>query len=112
MGDLISRQAVEKAIKEFNKKRVDKIPRGLNFVEHNMVLKSISDENDEMLKNINDIPTAYDVNKVVEQLKARYEENSRCSKLPGNGLLNKVGLICRADEDNIAIKIVHKGGNS
>lgn len=66
-NDLISRKDVEHAIKEFNKKRVGRIPKGLNFEEHNKILDTISEENCEMLQIIMDIPTAYNVEKVVKQ---------------------------------------------
>lgn len=68
-NDLISRLAVEQAIKEFNKKRISKIPKGLSFEEHNKILDIIEEENGEMLKSVNDLPIVYNVEKVVEQMK-------------------------------------------
>ena len=84
MSDLISRKAVERAIKKFNKKRVDKIPRGLSFEENNKKLNTISEENDEMLRIIKDIPIACNVEKVAERLEKELEladeEKRRCAK--------------------------------
>lgn len=68
-NDLISRKDVEHAIKEFSKKRICEIPKGLSLEEHSKILDIIEEENCEMLKSINNIPTAYNVKKVVEQLK-------------------------------------------
>ena len=59
MSDLISRQAVEQAIKEFNKKRVDKVPNTLDMEEHSKMMDTLLEENVEMLKIIRDIPNAY-----------------------------------------------------
>jgi len=70
-NDLISRQAVEKAIKEFNKSRVDRLPKPSNVEEwegQSKALEILLDENVEMLKAIQCIPTAYDVESIVQQL--------------------------------------------
>lgn len=74
MSDLISRTDVETAIKEFNKKRIDRIPKDLDMDKHSDMCDTILKENVELLKAISEIPTAYDVEAVVEKLdKASYK---------------------------------------
>lgn len=68
MSDLISRAEVEKVIKEFNKCRVDRIPPNLSQEQHCNICDTILDENVELLDAIYALPTAYDVEKVVERL--------------------------------------------
>lgn len=57
MNDLISRKEVEQAIKEFNKKRVDRVPRNLDMEVHHNMLDTILAENTEMLEIIENLPT-------------------------------------------------------
>ncbi|MDF2537439.1 MAG: hypothetical protein K0S76_460 [Herbinix sp.] len=51
-------------------------------------------------------PTAYNVDKVVEQLEERKADNIRISKLQGNPSGKKIACACRADEDDFAIRLV------
>lgn len=64
MSDLISRKAVEKIIKEFFKTKIDEIPKREKFNK----LCDLCDLYLELNDEIEDIPVAYDVDKVVEQL--------------------------------------------
>lgn len=63
----------------------------------------------DLIMRINEQPTAYDVDKVLEQLEERKDDNIRYAKLAGNTDYKRIGHICRSDEDNYAIRIV-KGG--
>lgn len=67
-NDLISRSAVEQAIKDFNKRRVDRIPKGLPHDTHSNICETIINENVELLDSISKLPTAYNLEKVVEEL--------------------------------------------
>jgi len=69
MSDLISRKAVEKIIKEFFKTKVDEIPKRENFNKLCDLCDLYLELNADLHKVIEDIPVAYDVDKVVEQLK-------------------------------------------
>ena len=69
MGDLISRKAVEKIIKEFFKTKVDEIPKREKFNKLCDLCDLYLELNADLHKEIEDIPVAYDVDKVVEQLK-------------------------------------------
>jgi hypothetical protein len=73
MSDLISRKAVEKIIKEFFKTKVDEIPKREKFNKLCDLCDLYLELNADLHKEIEDIPTAYDVDKVVEQL----EESER-----------------------------------
>ena len=68
MGDLISRKAVEKTIKEFFKTKVDEIPKREKFNKLCDLCDLYLELNASLHKEIEDIPTAYAVDKVVEQL--------------------------------------------
>jgi len=65
-GDLISRSKVEKVIKEFNKRRVDRIPPNLSQEQHCNICDTILDENVELLDAIYALPTAFDVDAVMD----------------------------------------------
>ena len=69
MSDLISRKAVEKVIKEFFKTKVDEIPKRGKFNKLCDLCDLYLELNADLHKEIEDIPVAYDVDKVVEQLK-------------------------------------------
>ena len=69
MSDLISRKAVEKIIKEFFKTKIDEIPKREKFNKLCDLCDLYLKLNAEIHKEIEDIPVAYDVDKVVEQLK-------------------------------------------
>ena len=69
MSDLISRKAVEKIIKEFFKTKVDEIPKREKFNKLCDLCDVYLELNADLHKEIEDIPVAYDVDKVVEQLK-------------------------------------------
>ena len=60
MSDLISRKEVEKAIKEFNKRRVDRVSNALGYEEHSKILDTILEENVELLAIINALPVVSD----------------------------------------------------
>jgi len=68
MSDLISRKAVEKIIKEFFKTKVDEIPKQEKFNKLCDLCGLYLELNADLHKEIEDIPIAYDVDKVVEQL--------------------------------------------
>ena len=68
MTDLISRKAVEKIIKEFFKTKVDEIPKLEKFNKLCDLCDLYLELNADLHKEIEDIPVAYDVDKVVEQL--------------------------------------------
>ena len=72
MSDLISRQAVVKVIKEFFKTKVDEIPKRTKFEKLCDLCELYLELNADLHKKIEDIPVAYDVDKVVEQLE-KYE---------------------------------------
>ncbi len=69
MSDLISRKAVEKIIKEFFKTKVDEIPKREKFNKLCALCNLYLELNADLHKEIEDIPVAYDVDKVVKQLK-------------------------------------------
>jgi hypothetical protein len=69
MSDLISRKAVEKIIKEFFKTKIDEIPKREKFNKLCDLCDLYLGLNADLHKVIEDIPVAYDVDKVVEQLK-------------------------------------------
>lgn len=66
--ELISRKAVEKIIKEFFKTKVDEIPKREKFNKLCDLCDLYLELNANLHKEIEDIPVAYDVDKVVEQL--------------------------------------------
>lgn len=68
MNDLISRKAVEKIIKEFFKTKVDEIPKREKFNKLCDLCDLYLELNADLHKKIEDIPVAYDVDKVVEWL--------------------------------------------
>lgn len=68
MSDLISRAEVEKAIKEFNKQRVDRIPKELDMDKHSSMCDAILNENVELLQIISEIPTACDIQAMEQEL--------------------------------------------
>ena len=68
MGDLISRKAVEKIIKEFFKTKVDEIPKREKFNKLCDLCDLYLELNTDLHKEIEDIPVAYDVDEVVERL--------------------------------------------
>ena len=68
MSDLISRKAVEKIIKEFFKTKVDEIPKREKFNKLCDLCDLYLELNADLHKEIEDIPVAYDVDKVVEKL--------------------------------------------
>lgn len=103
-NDLISRQAVEKAIKEFNKKRVNKVPNTLGMEEHSKMMDTLLEENVEMLRIIQGIPTAYDMEKVVQQLKQNIDN---CSEEDLDNCKNTTCQKCRFERIN---RIVRNGG--
>ena len=67
MSDLISKKAVEKIIKEFFKTKVDEIPKREKFNKLCDLCDLYLELNADLHKEIEDIPVAYDVDKVVEQ---------------------------------------------
>lgn len=69
MSDLISRKAVEEIIKEFFKTKIDEIPKREKFNKLCDLCDLYLKLNADLHKEIEDIPVAYDVDKVVEQLK-------------------------------------------
>ena len=69
MSDLISRKAVEKIIKEFFKTKVDEIPKQEKFNKLCDLCDLYLELNSDLHKEIADISVAYDVDKVVEQLR-------------------------------------------
>ena len=69
VSDLISRKAVEKIIKEFFKTKVDEIPKQEKFNKLCDLCDLYLELNDDLHKEIADISVAYDVDKVVEQLR-------------------------------------------
>ena len=68
MSDLISRKAVKKTVKEFFKTKVDEIPKREKFNKLCDLCDLYLELNADLHKVIEDIPVAYDVDKVVEQL--------------------------------------------
>lgn len=68
MDDLISRKAVEKIIKEFFKTKVDEIPKREKFNKLCDLCDLYIGLNASLHKEIEGIPAAYDVDKVVERL--------------------------------------------
>jgi hypothetical protein len=68
VSDLISRKVVEKIIKEFFKTKVDEIPKRGKFNKLCDLCDLYLELNANLHKEIEDIPVAYDVDKVVEQL--------------------------------------------
>ena len=69
MSDLISRKAVEKIIKEFFKTKVDEIPKREEFNKLCDLCGLYLELNTDLHKEIESIPVAYDVDKVVKQLR-------------------------------------------
>ena len=69
MSDLISRKSVEKIIKEFFKTKVDEIPKQEKFNKLCDLCDLYLELNADLHKEIADISVAYDVDKVVEQLR-------------------------------------------
>ena len=69
MSDLISRKAVKKIIKEFFKTKVDEIPKREKFNKLCDLCDLYLELNASLHKELDNIPTAYDVDKVVGQLK-------------------------------------------
>ena len=57
MDELIRRSDVEKAIKDFNKRRLDRTPARPPLEVHTANCNKLLEENDEMLQAIRDIPT-------------------------------------------------------
>ena len=68
-SDLISRKAVEKIIKEFFKTKVDEIPKREKFNKLCDLCDLYLELNADLHKEIEDIPVAYDVDKVLKQSK-------------------------------------------
>lgn len=103
MSDLISRKAVEKIIKEFFKTKVDEIPKREKFNKLCDLCDLYLELNAGLHKEIEGIPVAYDVDKVVEQL-----EKERDLSLKSAGKYYHKPLV-RAHYQN-AISIVKGGG--
>lgn len=64
----------------------------------------------DFIDMVNSQPTAYNVDKVIYNLEARSIDNTKCALLKGNTEVKSVSLVCRADEDRVAIGIVKAGG--
>lgn len=109
MNDLISRKAVEKIIKEFFKTKVDEIPKREKFNKLCDLCALYLELNADLHKKIEDIPVAYDVEKVVERLEL---ENKRLKILKNNCIAlcdhEVIGIENKAY--NYAIEIVKRGG--
>jgi len=103
MTDLISRKAVEKIIKEFFKTKVDEIPKREKFNKLCDLCDLYLELNAGLHKEIEGLPAAYDVDKVVEQL-----EEERDLGLKSTGKYYHKPLM-RAHYHN-AISIVKRGG--
>ena len=69
MSDLISRKAVEKIIRNFFKTKVNEIPKQEKFNRLCDLYDLYLELNDGLHKEIENIPVAYDVDKVVEHLR-------------------------------------------
>lgn len=74
MDDLISRKAVEKIIKEFFKTKVDEIPKQEKFNKLCDLCDLYLELNADLHKEIEDIPVAYDVDKVVKRLEKEFKK--------------------------------------
>ena len=72
--ELISRKAVEKIIKEFFKTKVDEIPKREKFNKLCDLCDLYLELNADLHKEIENIPVAYNVDKVVEQLEEVRDE--------------------------------------
>lgn len=57
-NDVVSRAAVEQVVKDFNKRRVDRIPKNLILDEHIMACDLVLEENVELLEMVKAIPPA------------------------------------------------------
>ena len=69
MSDLISRKAVEKIIRNFFKTKVSEIPKQEKFNRLCDLCDLYLELNADLHKEIENIPVAYDVDKVVKQLR-------------------------------------------
>jgi hypothetical protein len=69
VSDLISRKAVEKIIRKFFKAKVNEIPKQEKFNRLCDLCDLYLELNDGLHKEIENIPVAYDVDKVVKQLR-------------------------------------------
>lgn len=104
MSDLISRKAVEKIINEFFKTKVDEIPKREKFNKLCDLCDLYLELNTDLHKEIEDIPVAYDVDKVVEQL-----DEARDELLHSTDYNNDIINYC-LDWFDMAIDIVKGGG--
>lgn len=100
MSDLISRKAVEKIIKEFFKTKIDEIPKREKFNKLCDLCDLYLELNADLHKEIEDIPVAYDVDKVVEQLK-------ECERYVYDAVSDEDNYVIDTEK---AIEIVKGGG--
>jgi hypothetical protein len=100
MSDLISRKAVEKIIKEFFKTKVDEIPKREKFNKLCDLCDLYLELNADLHKEIEDIPVAYDVDKVAEQLK-------ECERYVYDAVSDEDNYVIDTEK---AIEIVEGGG--
>ena len=61
---------------------------------------------DMVIYVIENAPTAFDVDKVLEELKSRRSNNLRCSKMQINPVSKKIAYYNRAVEDEAVINII------
>ena len=98
MGDLISKKAVEKIIKEFFKTKIDEIPKRGKFNKLCDLCDLYLELNADLHKEIEDIPVAYDVDEVVERLEKLQLKSMKYLEF------------CAVDAYQKAIEIVKGGG--
>lgn len=102
MDDLISRKAL---VRKICAAQINKTDEELLSMSEDY-WKGVNDKQIAVMDAIKDVPSAYDVDKVVEQLNEREADNVRISKLQGNSHVKKISHICRSDEDDYCIRLV------
>lgn len=93
MNDLISRS---------NLLQMEKLLM-TDIVQNDKVAKYILEQ---VLYDIEHVPTAFDVDKLLEDIKSRRSNNLRCSKMQINPVSKKIAYYNRAVEDEAVINII------
>jgi hypothetical protein len=83
MSDLISRKAVLDEIHKYFRERID----------HGIYEVDVADCSAHISKRIDKLPTAFDVDKVVEQLETSLETNTYYSKLYDLGIKHAISIV-------------------
>lgn len=94
MNDLINRKDLLFYLKDYQME----IANVENEKEYNLL--------DKIIRAIEKYPTTFDVDKVLEDIKTRRNDNLKCSKMQINPVSKKIAYYNRAVEDEAVINII------